>query len=230
VQNVERTFAVSYDRLNPSNAIDGAALKVLARAAFFAPGEPIPRDLLRATIGAPEDDQLEVLVVKAFHRLGTLGLLDKQLGESYRMHRLLAMFVRERSASSDKEAQRDVEQALLERAQQLNEAGYPAPLLALQPHVREVTKTAIQSESELAASLCNVLGTHLLDVGDYSEAQFYLQQALDIWQKALGPEHPDVALFLENYAALLHQLNRTEEAVKLEEHAQKIRAKQTKSM
>jgi hypothetical protein len=164
VQNVERTFTVSYERLNPSNTIDGAALKVLARAASFAPGEPIPRDLLRATMVSPEDEQLEAVVVKALRRLDALGLLDRQQGESYRMHRLVAMFVRERSDSSDTQAE---------------------PLY---------------------------------------------QQALSIYQKAQGPEHPEVALLLENYAALLHHLNRTGEAVQLEELAQTLRTKQTKSV
>jgi tetratricopeptide (TPR) repeat protein len=272
VQHVERTLALSYERLTRSDAIDAAALKVLARAASFAPGEPIPRELLRATMGAPDDDRLEAVVVKALRRLGTLGLLDKQQGESYRMHRLLAMFVRERSVSRESKAQVDVELALLERAQQLNVAGYPAPLLAWQLHLREVTHVAVKSKSERAASLCNELGSHLVQIGAYSEAQDYLQQALSIrqhvlgpehhqvakslnnlallyrdqgkyeqaeslfqqalsiWQNVLGPEHPDLALLLENYATLLHQMRRTTEAIKLEERAQAIRAKQIKNM
>jgi len=219
VQDIERTFAFSYERLNLSDAIDAAALKVLARAAYFAPSEPIPRELLRATMGAPDDDPLEAVVVKALQRLDALGLLDEQQGESYRMHRLLTMLVRERSASTDSEAQVDVEQALLERAEQLNDVGYPAPLLALQPHLREVTNAALQSESELAARLCNELGRHLMNVGAYSEAQFYLQQALAIRQHVLEPEHPDVATSFNNLAALYQDQGKYEQAKPLYKQA-----------
>lgn len=41
----------------------------------------------------------------------------------------------------------------------------------------------------------------------------------------LGPEHPQVATVLENYAALLHKLNRDAEADKMEARTQAIRAK-----
>ena len=55
-QHVARTFALSYDRLDPADPTDASALALLARAAHFAPGQPIPRDLLLATItGASEE-------------------------------------------------------------------------------------------------------------------------------------------------------------------------------
>ena len=50
------------------------------------------------------------------------------------------------------------------------------------------------------------------------------QRALAIREKALGPEHPDVALSLENYAELLRKTDRNAEAEKLEERARAIRA------
>ena len=46
-----------------------------------------------------------------------------------------------------------------------------------------------------------------------------------ILEKALGPEHVQVATVLENYAALLHKLNRESEADKMEARAKAIRAK-----
>ncbi len=54
------------------------------------------------------------------------------------------------------------------------------------------------------------------------------QRSLAIWENALGPEHPDVAASLENYAALLRMLNRVAEAVTLEVRAKVIRAKNAK--
>ena len=41
--------------------------------------------------------------------------------------------------------------------------------------------------------------------GRFTEAEPLYQRALKIREKALGPEHPDVAMVLENYAALVDQ-------------------------
>ncbi|MEM7532651.1 MAG: tetratricopeptide repeat protein [Chloroflexota bacterium] len=50
--HIARTFAVSSDKLDPTDEVDAVARAVLARVACFAPGEPIPRDLLAGTIDA----------------------------------------------------------------------------------------------------------------------------------------------------------------------------------
>ncbi len=41
----------------------------------------------------------------------------------------------------------------------------------------------------------------------------------------LGPEHPNVATSLENYAALLHETGQADEAAEMEARAKAIRAK-----
>ncbi len=46
-----------------------------------------------------------------------------------------------------------------------------------------------------------------------------------VWEKALGPEPPDVATSLENYANLLRETGRGAEAAKMEARAKAIRAK-----
>ncbi len=51
------------------------------------------------------------------------------------------------------------------------------------------------------------------------------QRSLAIRENALGPEHPDVAQTLENYAALLRQTGRSADATKMEARAKAIRAK-----
>ena len=45
--------------------------------------------------------------------------------------------------------------------------------------------------------------------GKYGEAEPLYQQALKIYEKALGPEHPDVAQVLENYASLLTKMGQS---------------------
>ena len=56
-------------------------------------------------------------------------------------------------------------------------------------------------------------------------ASLYYVQSKAIWEKALGPEHTDVAISLENYAALLRKTERDVEATRMEARAKAIRAK-----
>ena len=78
----------------------------------------------------------------------------------------------------------------------------------------------------MATSLNN-LGLLYLAQGKYAEAEALYQRALAILEKSLGPEHPDVAQVLENYADLLRETGRGEEASSMEARAQAIRAKQS---
>jgi len=52
------------------------------------------------------------------------------------------------------------------------------------------------------------------------------EQALTRREKVPGPEHIDVAITLEHYAALLRKMDREKEAAALVERAKDIRAKQ----
>ena len=52
-QHVAKTFALGYERLDAEDDLDALALKLLGRAACFAPGEAIPRALLLLTMPSP---------------------------------------------------------------------------------------------------------------------------------------------------------------------------------
>lgn len=58
----------------------------------------------------------------------------------------------------------------------------------------------------------------------YTEVERLYQQSLNIREKALGPDHPDLARVLENHADLLRKINDEAQAEKLEARAQAIRA------
>ncbi len=60
--------------------------------------------------------------------------------------------------------------------------------------------------------------------GRYEQSEPLLNRALAIYEKALGPDHPDVATSLENLAALYRATKRDEEAETLEQRAARIRA------
>jgi tetratricopeptide (TPR) repeat protein len=225
VQHVAQTFAVSYEQLKTDDPMDEMALALLARAAYFAPGEPIPYDLLVHTLEHTDEDDLlqELQQADALERLVSLGLVEPQGERSLRLHRLVADFVRMRMETTGSGAQAAVEQVLLETADRLNQEGYPAPILALQPHLRAVTTLAQQRTDERVANLCAALAAYLQMIGLYNEAQSYAERALTITEQVLGPQHPSTATSLNNLAELYRNQGRYEEAEPLYQRALTIR-------
>ena len=224
--NVEQTFALNYELLENDDPVDAKSLTLLARAAFFAPGEPIPRNLLRRTVGQADDNPVEELQIEdALERLQTLGLLENQEDGSLRLHRLVVTFIQMRVGTTGTEAQTAVEQVLLVTADDLNSKGYPIPMLALQPHLRLVTNVALERGDKRAANLCTQLGIHLHMIGEYSEAVSYTEQALAIRRKVLEPEDPEIAGSLNNLGELYRAQGKYEQAEPLFEQALAIRRK-----
>ncbi len=71
----------------------------------------------------------------------------------------------------------------------------------------------------------NNLGKQYYEQGKYIESEDFYKQALAIFEKALGPNHPQVATVLENMTELYKKMGNEEEAKKFEERARKIRSK-----
>ena len=61
--------------------------------------------------------------------------------------------------------------------------------------------------------------------GKYDQAEPLFKRSLAIREKALGPEHPDVATALESQAKILRAAKREAEAVPMEARATAIRAR-----
>jgi tetratricopeptide (TPR) repeat protein len=217
-QHVARTFALSYDRLDPADSTDASALALLARAVHFAPGQPIPRGLLLTTIKGVEDTpEVAVQTEGALGRLLDLGLLETNVVGAVRLHRLLAVFVR--AVTHDVGAQTAVEDVLLAEAKRLCDAGYPGPLLPLYPHLRAVTEAAQQREDARTADLATALGDSLYRIGDYAGAQLSCERALALREQALGPNHPEVAQSLNDLAVVYYAQGRYAEAEPLYQRA-----------
>ncbi|HVR97896.1 MAG TPA: TIR domain-containing protein [Thermoanaerobaculia bacterium] len=197
--HVGRTFALSIEKLQPEDDTDVLALALLTRAAWFAPGEPIPRALLLKTVNSEPEAGLQA--EDALNRLTALGLLEPGETGTLVMHRLIAELVRNSTEGED--ARNAVEESLLEEAKRLNKAGIPGPLLAWQSHLRAITESARTQEDTNAAGLCNELGYYLKMIGDFSGARPYYERALAIHEKVLGTEHPDTATSLNNLGGLL---------------------------
>jgi tetratricopeptide (TPR) repeat protein len=215
---VARTFALSYDRLDPTDPTDAQALALLARAAYFAPGQPIPRDLLLATVaGTEETPEAALQAEDALGRLLDFGLLESEATGAVRLHRLLAVFVR--VVAQDAAVQTAVEDALLAEAERLVSVGYPGPLLPVHPYLRAVTEAAQRREDIQTARLNMALGRALHLLGDYTGAQPAYQRALALSERVLGPDHPDVAMSLNNLALLYRAQGRYGEAEPLHQRA-----------
>ena len=81
------------------------------------------------------------------------------------------------------------------------------------------------ADHPFTADGANNLASLHVSQGKYAEAEPLYKRALAIVEKTLGVEHPNVAVILSSYAALLRKMNREAEAVILESRAKEIRAK-----
>jgi tetratricopeptide (TPR) repeat protein len=202
-RHVARTFALDYESLDPNDPVDSLAQRLIARAAYFAPGEPIPRPLLFATTGrSAEGSEAYLQFEEALDRAVSLGMLDTGDEGSLVMHRLVAVFSRNSGAGDEDAAQQSVEDTLLSVARWLNNSGYPVPLFALS-HLVFVTDRAREREDERTAGLCANLGTFFRKVGEFVNARVYLDRSLAIQEKMAGQEHPETARCLNNLGSLL---------------------------
>jgi tetratricopeptide (TPR) repeat protein len=203
--HVARTFALSYDQLEPTVSTDQLALALLARAAYFAPGELIPHTLLVATLDLHKDDPETLLQTEdALARLVELGLLEREVEGTLVLHRLLAVFVRKMASGEAETAQEAVEEVILgELSRRVDQAGYLRQLRTLQSHLHAVTDAAQKRTDERAANLCSWLGYYLSQIGDLTGARPYLERMLEIIEQLQGVEHLDMAHSLNNLGYLL---------------------------
>lgn len=192
-QSVVRTFALSYERLQTNDSTDRLAHDLLLRAACFAPGEPIPRRLLLATIRRADDAPMALAQAEdALARLvGDLGLLELGDASALRMHRLLVAFVV--TVGCDSAARADVEQTILATSNRMNEDRLPTEMLALRVHLQSVADTACARADARAAELCATLGWQLVLLSAFDEAEGYLRQSLTIREQLFGDSHPSIA-------------------------------------
>jgi hypothetical protein len=111
-------------------------------------------------------------------------------------------------------------QQLLYDAGGVNERFIPVLLGASdrQPHAKMAARLVedFGLASPVAARLLNESGCYLVGRAQYPEAGPLCRRALAIREKALGPEHPDTANSIRNYAELLKKLGHRAEAERLE--------------
>ncbi|GAB4578142.1 MAG: hypothetical protein Fur0022_08750 [Anaerolineales bacterium] len=215
VRNVNRTFAISYEMLNPDDPIDAMAVNYLKTAACLAPGEPIPLKLLKlnqppapplSPSGLPFDAE-----TKAINRLVELGLIRKEENQTYRLHRLIAVFVYNQEPDIGIFRQL-VEIKLTAETEQINQKGRPIELQTWLSHLRYVTNNALQLENTMGIQLGTALAEYLYQAGDYTGAQAYYEQNISLCKKLVGHQNPLTAKNLADLGNIYLQLGDLERA------------------
>ncbi len=189
--HVARTFALSYDRLDPGGEapggeapgreVDAGARQLLAAAACLAPGEPIPQALLRATMIDDDDWVKRLRADDGLARLVALGFLEAEGQETVVLHRLLAAFVLDvmMAGATLDSARTAVENTMVRQlAAYLEQTKFHGALPFPASHLRHVTEMALARSPAAAAHLALALGSYLREMGEFAGAQSYLEKGL----------------------------------------------------
>jgi tetratricopeptide (TPR) repeat protein len=208
--HVARTFDLSYDQLDPIEATTRRALMVMHYTACLAPGTPIPEHFIRRIVNsgtaAPEQADGEATLTNALRQLNDLGLLDIEShrgGRSFRLHRLLVTYTRDRMGEELAVPRAIVERTMVMQAEQINMRRDPAALRDWQGHLRYLTDEALLREDAIGAELAYVLAEYLYQTGDYSGSARYHEQALYLLRQHFGDQHPFIARVLAEYGKTL---------------------------
>lgn len=93
-------------------------------------------------------------------------------------------------------------------------------------YYRQAAQLVPKEKEKLLAKYLNLSGIALTDAGRYAEAESLFKRSLAIWEKALGPDHPDVAISLNNLGLLYQAQGRYAEAKPFFERSLAIREKE----
>jgi tetratricopeptide (TPR) repeat protein len=228
-----RALAVTWD--TSVAQLDAGALALLRLLCWLAP-EPIPRALLETDEAKQALAQAAGALVEAGERaaggavsadaedalagLAGLSLVTWESGQAVRMHRLVGEITRERAPAAERQAWLTavlgiVNAYLPDDPQPWDVRAWPLwePVLA---HVAAVVTTADKAGiAHRTSRLMNDWGGLLWAKGVWAEAEALWRRALAIDEASYGPDHPAVAVRLNNLAQLLQAMNRLSEAERL---------------
>ena len=178
--SIARTYTLNWEKLDPADAVDAVARKLLIHAACLAPGEPIQTMLLRTMLGGENDELIMTLMAEdGLSRLVALGFLEREGESSVVLHQLLASFTRDISGAEEVRLAQStvtarVAESIVEHSQK---EGHLSTLPISATHVRTVTDRAVSQRLPKAAMLASLLGLHLESIGNLAEAEEVLKRA-----------------------------------------------------
>jgi tetratricopeptide (TPR) repeat protein len=225
--SIAKTWSITLDQLSP------LARTLLQIAAWYARGT-IPRDVFLAdqrVFSEALDESFNVSPITIERVLGELDRfsLVRLTSETVSVHRLL------QAVEQDSLGEGESKRCLAGACRLFNAFAPESPddvstwktWLSLSQHAEtliEHTKRHSVDEKSVAF-LANQFGVFLKTRGVYAEAEPLYKRALEIWEKALGPEHPEMATGLINLAALYRAQGRYAEAEPLYKQALEILVK-----
>jgi tetratricopeptide (TPR) repeat protein len=190
-----QTFAQSWEQVQEPNA-----QKLFIASGYCAPNTPIPVQIHKLALDEEEKDSGEEFLAD----LVGIGLLK----EGYAIHPLLAQFAR--GLDTDQEVLSQFGAALAKLANQTNHeedrTGNYSLYNSILPHIRTMAVHGEQAALEASGELWNSLGYHIRALADYAGAKAAYERALKIDEAAFGPDHPDVAIYVNNLGMVLQAL------------------------
>jgi tetratricopeptide (TPR) repeat protein len=209
--DVARTFAVNWERLDANDETDALALRLLAHAVQFAPGEPLPRELLLATVLTDETDMMQLLLAEdGLVRLIALGFVKADGEETVTLHRLVIAFVKAMLADEGGGATA-VTRIIWQRIKAHWDAGsfldrFPVPLV----HIHHAMETEQARATPYAVRLTHAWGRHLMDIGDLTASHTFLENAYQLSKQIAGLEPEEIADIHMSLGTIIWQTGSTE--------------------
>ncbi len=217
VKTVATTFFISFDRLGPLE-------KAILRAASFLAPAPIPlvifeqapeelQALLKLWCEESGEEPAEKPVRDAVAELARFSLVTRGDG-TFSVHRMVQAVQRDRLGQAALIRWAEGAVRLVNRAFPYVEFSNWSLCEQLIPHAQACAGFIERLDLQLseAARLLNKSGFYLKARAQYAAAEPLYRQALKIDERSFGPEHPDVAINLNNLAQLLQDTNRLAEA------------------
>lgn len=223
------TWAANFDAVQRASH---AAADVLRISALLAP-DAIPFELfldgahamgnrVAEALGDPDD----LAMVELLRPLTRYSLIRSDAASrTFSVHRLVQEIAWTAVPESDRPT-------YVERAVNALDTAFPdgdfvnwARCERLVPHVVSISgwDISIDVQPEAAGRVLNRAGQYLWERGRYAEAQALCERALAILERELGPDHPDVALSLNDLAVVHWYQGRYAQAKELNERALTIR-------
>ena len=199
------TWATSVARLSPESR------SLLDRLAMLAP-DPIPDSLIDVAVPGETADYDAHRARGGLYAYSLITRATRGGGGTpgFVVHRLVQDFARramsgERRTQALREALEWVNAAFVGDADDVRK--WPT-LDPLAPHAFAVARRADETEiAEPTARLFDEIGVLLYAKADHAEAEPLMRRALAIDEKSYGPDHPNVAIRLNNLAQLLRATN-----------------------
>jgi tetratricopeptide (TPR) repeat protein len=232
-ESVATTWLINFKQVK---AASEAAADVLRFSAFLSPDNiPLELLILGRTALTPTiqealgDDADELTVAELLKPLTRYSLIRKDMdSQSYSIHRLVQEVVKD-TLDEDKRNQwhervvRAVQKAFPTNVEYTNWVLCERLLAQAESAYKIVEKFKFKFEE--AGNLLSQTGDYLCDRARYEQAELLYKRALAIQEKALGPEHPNVATSLNNLARLNDEQGRYEQAELLYKRALAIQEK-----